>query len=164
MWNSTKTEDFTITGVAAPVPRTSSIQFNMLLPFDNTEFLMHDSPDEWDGSCDAFILLAPEADPDDVAPALAQVTQIWLQHRETIPKPSRRRFCISLAAADRYALRYRPVASVRTRRDKAERSVYLVRACQYGLGGLVDGVYQLRQSGHWPGLAAGSGGRRAQGR
>ncbi len=86
MWNRTKTEDFTITGVAAPVPRTSSIQFNMLLPFDNTEFLMHDSPDEWDGQCDAFILLAPEADPADVAPALAQVTQIWLQHRETIPE------------------------------------------------------------------------------
>ena len=31
-------EDFTITGVAAPVPRTSSIQFNMLLPFDNYRF------------------------------------------------------------------------------------------------------------------------------
>ena len=86
MWNSTQTEDFTITGVAAPVPRTSSIQFNMLLPFDNTEFLIRHSPDEWDDSCDAFILLAPEADPADVAPALAQVTQIWLQHGETIPE------------------------------------------------------------------------------
>ena len=84
MWNRTQTEDFTITGVAAPVPRTSSIQFNMLLPFDSFEFLI--SPDEWDGSCDAFILLAPEADPADVAPALAEVTQIWLQHRETIPE------------------------------------------------------------------------------
>ena len=86
MWNRTKVEDFTITGVAAPVPRTSSIQFNMLLPFDNTEFLMHHSPDEWDDSCDAFILLAPEADPADVAPALAQLTQIWLQHGEKIPE------------------------------------------------------------------------------
>ena len=44
-------EDFTITGVAAPVPRTSSIQFNMLLPFDNTELLYHDSPDAWEGTC-----------------------------------------------------------------------------------------------------------------
>ncbi|MCY3664282.1 MAG: ABC transporter permease [Gemmatimonadetes bacterium] len=78
-----KAEDFTITGVAAPVPRTSSIQFNMLLPFDNTEFLMRKSPDEWDSSCDAFVLLTPEADPADVAPALAQITQIWLQHRES---------------------------------------------------------------------------------
>ena len=58
----------------------------MLLPFDNTEFLMRKSPDEWDSSCDVFVLLTPEADPADVAPALAQVTQIWLQHRETIPE------------------------------------------------------------------------------
>ena len=87
MRSRSKTEDFTITGVAAPVPRTSSIRFNMLLPFDNTEFLMRKSPDEWDDSCDAFVLLAPEADPADVAPALAQITQIWLQHWETkIPK------------------------------------------------------------------------------
>ena len=48
-------EDFTITGVAAPVPRTSSIQFNMLLPFDNTELLYHDSPDAWEGTCNAYV-------------------------------------------------------------------------------------------------------------
>ena len=68
-------EDFTITGVAAPVPRTSSIQFNMLLPFDNTELLYHDSPDAWEGTCNAYVLLAPDADPADVAPAFVQLTR-----------------------------------------------------------------------------------------
>ena len=68
-------EDFTITGVAAPVPRTSSIQFNMLLPFDNTELLYHRSPDEWEGTCNAYVLLASDADPADVAPAFVQLTR-----------------------------------------------------------------------------------------
>ncbi len=72
-------EDFTITGVAAPVPRTSSIQFNMLLPFDNTEFLFRDSPDAWEGSCNAYVLLAPGADPADVAPAFVQLTRDMAQ-------------------------------------------------------------------------------------
>ena len=76
---SRRTEDFTITGVAAPVPSTSSIQFNMLLPFDNTMFLFRDSPDAWEGTCNAYVLLKPGADSTDLAPAFAQLTQILLQ-------------------------------------------------------------------------------------
>ena len=72
-------EDFTITGVAAPVPRTSSIQFNMLLPFDNTELLYHDSPDAWEGTCNAYVLLASGAEPADVAPAFVQLTRDMAQ-------------------------------------------------------------------------------------
>ena len=72
-------EDFTITGVAAPVPRTSSIQFNMLLPFDNTELLYHRSPNEWEGTCNAYVLLAPDADPADVVPAFVQLTRDMFQ-------------------------------------------------------------------------------------
>ena len=72
-------EDFTITGVAAPVPRTSSIQFNMLLPFDNTELLYHRSSNEWEGTCNAYVLLAPDADPADVAPAFVQLTRDLIQ-------------------------------------------------------------------------------------
>ena len=68
-------EDFTITGVAAPVPRTSSIRFNMLLPFANTDLLFHDSPDAWEGSCNAYVLLTAGAEPEDVAPALAQMAR-----------------------------------------------------------------------------------------
>ena len=74
-----RAEDFTITGVAAPVPRTSSIQFNMLLPFENTEFLFRKSPNEWEGSCNTFVLLKPSANPADLAPAFLQLTQIMLQ-------------------------------------------------------------------------------------
>ena len=76
---SRRTEDFTITGVAAPVPHTSSIQFNMLLPFDNTMFLFRDSPDAWEGTCNAYVLLAPGADPTDLAPAFLQLTQQTIQ-------------------------------------------------------------------------------------
>ena len=72
-------EDFTITGVAAPVPHTSSIQFNMLLPFENTEFLFRKSPNEWDGSCNPYVLLAPGADPADLVPAFAQLTRNMIQ-------------------------------------------------------------------------------------
>ena len=72
-------EDFTITGVAAPVPHTSSIQFNMLLPFENTEFLFHKLPSEWDGSCNAYVLLESDADPADVAPAFVQITRDMAQ-------------------------------------------------------------------------------------
>ena len=75
-----RTEDFTITGVAAPISRTSSIQFNMLLPFENTEFLFRKSPNEWEGSCNTFVLLKPGANPADLAPAFLQLTQIMLQH------------------------------------------------------------------------------------
>ena len=81
------TEDFTITGVAAPVPHTSSIQFNMLLPFENTEFLFHKLPNEWDGSCNAYVLLASDADPADVAPAFVQITRDMAQRDgEEIPE------------------------------------------------------------------------------
>ena len=81
-----RAEDFTITGVAAPVPRTSSIQFNMLLPFDNSEFLFMDSPDEWEGTCNAYVLLEPGADPADLAPALAQLGRTWLRlHEDDLP-------------------------------------------------------------------------------
>ena len=72
-------EDFTITGVAAPIPHTSSIQFNMLLPFENTEFLFRKLPNEWDGSCNAYVLLAPGADPADLVPAFAQLTRSMIQ-------------------------------------------------------------------------------------
>ncbi len=72
-------EDFTITGVAAPVPRTSSIQFNMLLPFDNTEFLYRRSANEWEGTCNAYVLLAPDANPADLTPAFAQLTRDMAQ-------------------------------------------------------------------------------------
>ena len=75
-----RAEDFTITGVAAPIPRTSSIQFNMLLPFENTELLFRKSPNEWEGSCNTFVLLKPGANPADLAPAFLQLTQIMLQH------------------------------------------------------------------------------------
>ena len=75
-----RTEDFTITGVAAPISRTSSIQFNMLLPFENTELLFRKSPNEWEGSCNTFVLLKPGANPADLAPAFLQLTQIMLQH------------------------------------------------------------------------------------
>ena len=78
--NRSRAEDFTITGVAAPIPRTSSIQFNMLLPFENTELLFRKSPNEWEGSCNTFVLLKPGANPADLAPAFLQLTQIMLQH------------------------------------------------------------------------------------
>ena len=79
-------EDFIITGVAAPIPRTSSIQFNMLLPFDNSEFLFMDSPDEWEGTCNAYVLLKPGADPADLAPTLAQLGRTWLRlHEDDLP-------------------------------------------------------------------------------
>ena len=84
---SRRTEDFTITGVAAPVPHTSSIQFNMLLPFDNTKFLFRHSPDAWEGTCNAYVLLKPGADPADLAPAFAQLSQILLQSwGDKVPK------------------------------------------------------------------------------
>ena len=73
------TEDFTITGVAAPVSHTSSIRFNMLLPFENTEFLFRKSPNEWDGSCNAYVLLASDADPADLTPAFVQLTRNMIQ-------------------------------------------------------------------------------------
>ena len=79
-------EDFTITGVAAPVPSTSSIQFNMLLPFDNTEFLFHDSPDAWEGHCNVFVLLAPGAEPANVVPAFVQLTRIMISDGKEIPE------------------------------------------------------------------------------
>ncbi len=83
-------EDFTITGVAAPVPRTSSVQFNMLLLFDNTEFLFGDYffqiarqvPGAIIGSCNVYALLAPGADPADVAPAFVQLTRNMFQSQE----------------------------------------------------------------------------------
>ena len=78
--NRSRTEDFTITGVAAPISRMSSIQFNMLLPFENTEFLFRKSPNAWEGSCNTFVLLKPGANPADLAPAFLQLTQIMLQH------------------------------------------------------------------------------------
>ena len=87
---SRRTEDFTITGVAAPIPRTSSIQFNMLLPFDNTMFLFRKPPDAWEGTCNAYVLLKPAADPADLAPAFLQLTQQIIQMMQSegkeIPK------------------------------------------------------------------------------
>ncbi len=90
MWNRNRIEAFTITGVAAPVPRTSSIQFNMLLPFDNTMFLFRKPPDAWEGTCNAYVLLKPGADPTDLASAFLQLTQQIIQMMQSegkeIPK------------------------------------------------------------------------------
>ena len=87
---SRRTEDFTITGVAAPVSHTSSIQFNMLLPFDNTMFLFRKPPDAWEGTCNAYVLLKPGADPIDLASAFLQLTQQIIQMMQSegkeIPK------------------------------------------------------------------------------
>ena len=107
-----RAEDFTITGVAAPVPRTSSIRFNMLLPFDNSEWLFMDSPDEWEGTCNAYVLLRPGggrrrpgAGPRATRPDLAA---------DPRGRPARRLpgGCLPLppAAADRPALRHRSAA------------------------------------------------------
>ena len=77
-------------GRAGSAPRTSSIQFNMLLPFDNTMFLFRDSPDAWEGTCNAYVLLKPGADPADLAPAFLQLTQQIIQMMQSegkeIPK------------------------------------------------------------------------------
>ena len=59
----------------------------MLLPFDNTMFLFRDSPDAWEGTCNAYVLLKPEADPTDLAPAFLQLTQQMMQNEgKEIPK------------------------------------------------------------------------------
>lgn len=96
-------EDFVVTGVAAPLPPTSSIRFNMMLRFDNVGFLFGADPLAWDGSCAIFCLLAVGAGPADIAPALSRIVRDHILSRKDVPKDL-------LASA--YRLRLQPLGDI----------------------------------------------------
>ena len=68
-------EDYEITGVAAPIPKASSIRFNLLLPFRNVEFLFAWDAQAWEHTCNAYVVLEEGATQADAAPELAALVQ-----------------------------------------------------------------------------------------
>ena len=48
--------EFTVTGVMEPVPRNSSLRFDFLLPFANTEYFFYWDISSWKYACEIFLL------------------------------------------------------------------------------------------------------------
>ncbi|MCE2441394.1 MAG: ABC transporter permease [Candidatus Latescibacteria bacterium] len=100
--------EFTVTGVAEPVPDNSSIQFEMLLPYQHLWFLLHLESDDWEriARCDTYIQLSQDAEVTDIESGL-----------RSIAKANMLRLKIS---EDKLQLRLQPLTDLRHRVDLVE--------------------------------------------
>jgi len=82
IWSREKA-NFTITGVTQPLPETSSIQFDMVLPYKNLWFFLHEEPNAWKNrACDTYIQLAENTTSSDVEQALPAIVKAHLLRPE----------------------------------------------------------------------------------
>ena len=68
--------DFTVTGVAEPIPDNSSIQFDMLLPYENLWFFLHKEADDWKSfACNTYVQLNENIKSTDIEPAMHAIVK-----------------------------------------------------------------------------------------
>lgn len=107
LWNH-DLADFTVTGVAEPVPDNSSIQFDMLLPYEHLWFFLHLESDNWEriARCDTYVQLSEDADVTDIEPGLRSVAKTNMQRLKV--------------SEDKLQLRLEPLTDLRHRVDPIE--------------------------------------------
>ena len=68
--------DFTVTGVAEPIPDNSSIQFDMLLPYQHLWFFLHKEADDWKSlACNTYVQLNENIKSTDIEPAMHAIVK-----------------------------------------------------------------------------------------
>ena len=74
---------FTVTGVAEPVTDNSSIQFEMLLPYQHLWFFLHDETwNDWKhiSRCGTYVQLRDDTEVKDIEPALRSIVKCKHAH------------------------------------------------------------------------------------
>ena len=78
-WPKSERKEYTIQGVVAP-PANSSIQLNILLPFQNSEFLWRWIDDFWDRDCILFVQLREDAKGSNLKQAEELMQQLYIEN------------------------------------------------------------------------------------
>ena len=82
IWSHERT-DFTVTGVAEPIPDNSSIQFDMLLPYEHLWFFVHREADDWKRSaCNTYVQLSENMKVTDIEPAFRSIVEAHMLRPE----------------------------------------------------------------------------------
>lgn len=105
---SHESADFTVTGVAEPVPDNSSIQFEMLLPYQHLWFFLHMEPNDWKriSRCGTYVQLSESTKVKEMEPALRSVVRANMLRSEI--------------SEDSLHLRLQPLTDLRHRMDLME--------------------------------------------
>ena len=76
--------DFTVTGVAEPIPDNSSIQFDMLLPYQHLWFFLHQEANDWNrfSTCDTYVQLSENTKSTDIEPAMHAIVKAHMLRPE----------------------------------------------------------------------------------
>ena len=76
--------DFTVTGVAEPIPDNSSLQFEMLLPYQHLWFLLHEEADDWNlfSRCGTYVQLSENTKSTDIEPAMHAIVKAHMLRPE----------------------------------------------------------------------------------
>ena len=75
--------DFTVTGVAEPIPDNSSIQFDMLLPYEHLWFFLHEEADDWKSfACNTYVQLSEKTKSTDIDPAMRSIVKAHMLRPE----------------------------------------------------------------------------------
>ncbi|MDE2890856.1 MAG: ABC transporter permease [Gemmatimonadota bacterium] len=85
---SHESADFAVTGVAEPIPDNSSIQFEMLLPYQHLWFFLHVQPDDWKriSKCGTYVKLSDDTEAEDIEPALRSIVRANMLRPEIAAK------------------------------------------------------------------------------
>ncbi|MCY3869886.1 MAG: ABC transporter permease [Gemmatimonadetes bacterium] len=114
LWNHERA-DFTVTGVAEPIPDNSSIQFEMLLPYQHLWFFLHQEADDWKGrGCDTYVQLSENTKFADIDPAMRSIVKAHMLRPEI--------------SEDNFHLRLQPLTNLHHRIDIMETINHGVKA------------------------------------
>lgn len=112
--------DFTVTGIAEPIPDNSSIQFDMLLPYEHLWFFLHEEADDWKSfACDTYVQLSESTTSTDIEPAMHAIVKAHM------PEVSEYNF----------HLRLQPLINLHHRIDLIESTNHGVKAPQDPMNG-----------------------------
>ena len=97
--------DFTVTGVADPIPDNSSIQFEMLLPYQHLWFFLRREADDWNlfSRCSTYVQLSENTKSTDIEPAMLAIVKAHMLRPEI--------------SADNLHLRLQPLTNLHHRID-----------------------------------------------
>ncbi len=108
--------DFTVTGVAEPMPDNSSIQFDMLLPYQHLWFFLRREADDWKifSRCGTYVQLSENTKSTDIEPAMHAIVKAHMLRPEI--------------SEDDLHLRLQPLTNLHHRIDLIESTNHGVKA------------------------------------
>ena len=108
--------DFTVTGVADPIPDNSSIQFDMLLPYQHLWFFLRKEADDWKifSRCGTYVQLSENTKSTDIESAMHAIVKAHMLRPEI--------------SADNLHLRLQPLTNLHHRIDLMETTNHGVKA------------------------------------